>query len=150
MTRAKFDSIIEFAIEREEEAVKFYSKLQSKANFKGQVDFLKELENMEKGHIQILKQIQQVEVDDLDVPEVENLKISDYVVSAKPEDEMTYQDILITAMKREEASLNLYTTLANNFDDPQTNQLFKKIASEEAKHKLKFEELYDQDILKEN
>jgi rubrerythrin len=34
--------------------------------------------------------------------------------------------------------------------DTNTKQLFLKLASEEAKHKLHFEKIYDDEILKEN
>ena len=48
------------------------------------------------------------------------------------------------AMKREEISLRLYTELSVRFADEQIGNLFRKLASEEAKHKLWFETLYDE------
>ena len=53
-------------------------------------------------------------------------------------------------MKREELSHKLYISLAKEVDDANLVKIFKKLASEEARHKLTFEKLYDSDILKEN
>jgi rubrerythrin len=63
---------------------------------------------------------------------------------------MTYQDILIVAMKREEASKNLYTDLAARLESREAQQVFQRLAQEEASHKLKFEKLYDEQVLKDN
>ncbi len=63
---------------------------------------------------------------------------------------MSYQDIIITAMKREEASVRLYNDLANLSADTSVKQLFLNLTAEEAKHKLKFEKIYNDEILKDN
>ncbi len=147
----KFNSIIDFAVERENEAVLFYQNLQKMVRFNGKIELLKNLENMEKGHIEILEQIRKSDFSNLEVPVVDSLKISDYLVPPqKEESELTYQDIIIIVMKREEASYKLYHTLSHNFSDANTAKLFEKLASEEAMHKLRFEEIYDQEILKDN
>jgi rubrerythrin len=54
------------------------------------------------------------------------------------------------AMKREENSLRLYTELSDRFADEQIANIFRKLASEEAKHKLWFETLYDEWIKQGN
>lgn len=141
----KFDEIIEFAIEREREAVRFYHDLQEKSIFSEKKQLFKSLENIEKGHIQSLNRIKQegrtgaIEV-------VEDLHISDYMIAPPADGELSYQDILIIAMKREEASHKLYTDLAKSNNEDVKN-LFLKLASEEAKHKLLFEKMYDEEIL---
>ena len=63
---------------------------------------------------------------------------------------MTYQDIIILAMKKEEAAKKLYTDLAKQFSESESGKLFERLATEEAEHKLKFEKIYDDEILKEN
>jgi rubrerythrin len=150
MEKKEFDSIINFAISKEEEAVEFYQQLQDMVEFKERKDFLKELEDMEKSHITILENIRNKSVEEMKVSEVTDLKISDYIVEVEPYENMTYQDILITGMKREEASHNLYNELADQAGTGDIKTLFEKLASEEAKHKLFFETVYDEEILKEN
>jgi rubrerythrin len=146
----KFKEIIDFAIEREKEAVEFYHDLQKLVKFAERKKLLKDLEKTEKGHIKILENIRTGDVSRENVPDVQNLHISEYLVEAPFSEDMSYQDILITAMKREEASTKLYNDLASGSSNADAKQLFLKLASEEAKHKLKFEQIYDQDILTED
>ena len=144
MTINEFNEILDFAVEREKEAVEFYHKLQTEARFKAQIDMLKELEAMEMGHIIVIENIRKNGVPDNQIKTVPNLKISEYI-STEPENlDMSYQSLLIRAMKREEASTKLYTEMSLKFPDPELSKLFRKLASEEASHKLRFETLYDE------
>lgn len=150
MTKEKFNEAIDFAIDGEKEAVEFYQKLQQKTKFQARKEMLKDLENMEKGHIVILDNIRSKGFQEITVKQVTNLNISEYIVDVKPYGNMTYQDILIIAMKKEEQAQKLYINLAGNFPCTELETLFLKLASEEAGHKLQFETLYDEHILKEN
>lgn len=150
MSLEKFNEIINFAVEREKEAVQFYSDLLNMTKFDSKKIILNSLVQMEKGHIEVLENIRKQEIAEVEIPKVQDLKISDYMVESKPTSDMSYQDILLTAMKREEASFNLYTDLANQMADANTKKVFEKLASEEAKHKNQFETIYEDEVLKEN
>jgi rubrerythrin len=150
MEQKKFNEVIDFAIEREKEAVKFYHDLQGIVHFKARQEMLRELEDMEKGHVKTLEGIGKGAIKITESPKVQNMKISDYLVEAQPAADMSYQDIIITAMKREQASVQLYTDLANLSADATVKQLFLNLTAEEAKHKLKFEIIYNDEILKDN
>lgn len=153
MKKEFLNEILDFAISREQEAVEFYQDLRNNDKFKNKTEMLKELEEMERGHIRVIESIKKHDIEEIKVPEqIENLKISDYLVVESTGSEATYQDILILAMKREEMSLKLYTNLADIFgeDDEKVRKLFQKLASEEAKHKHYFEEIYDEEILTSN
>jgi len=143
----RFREIINFAIEREKEAVEFYRNLGKEASFSDKKKLIREFELMEIGHITILENIGKGVVEEIDIPRIKDLHISDYTVSVEVSGSMSYQDLLITAMKREEASLKLYSDLAGRTMDPDMRVLFQKLASEESRHKLYFERLYDDDIL---
>jgi rubrerythrin len=150
--KGEFTKILDFAVEREEEAIKFYQDLQQMVQFKEKQELLREFESMERGHVVVLENIRKNVKENLATPlaKIQNLSISDYLIEAKPTEDMTYQDILITAMKREERANKLYSDLANQAFDTQTRQLFLRLAGEESKHKLYFEKLYDDFILSEN
>ena len=151
MAETTLHEIIEFAIAREKEAAAFYRNLQGRAPFSAVKKMLEDLEAMEIGHVTVLENIKRKGKEALTPKSVTDLKISDYLVAPeKPDEELEYQDILILAMKREEASYNLYTELASRAAGTETEKVFLRIASEEAGHKLKFESLYDEHILKEN
>ena len=150
MTKEKFNEVINFAIAGEKEAIKFYQELQEKVKFQAQIEMLKEFEDMEKGHVLILENIRIKGFKKIEIKEVTDLHISDYIIDVEPSEDMNYQDILIIAMKKEEKANKLYTEMANNFPGTELELLFRRLAAEEAEHKLKFEKLYDDEILKEN
>jgi rubrerythrin len=153
MTVAEFNDIIDFAVAREREAVQFYADLQTKARFSAQKIMLKELESMEQGHVLMLEELRRKGESFITAhthPEVTNLKISDYLVESQPSGHMTYQDILIIAMKREERSYALYHDLAVQFAGTESETILLRIAAEEAEHKNRFEKLYDDEVLKGN
>jgi len=150
MNSKKFDEIIDFAINREYDAMKFYQDMQGMVKFNSQKELLKDFELMEQGHAEILKNIRNTDFKEIEIPEIENLEISDYIVESKPTSDMSYQDIIILAMKREEASYRLYNDMADRVGNQNIKKLFLKLASEEAKHKLHFEKIYDKEILTEN
>jgi rubrerythrin len=149
MQSERLNEIIDFAIARENEAVQFYQKLQQMAAFSEKKKLFQQFESMERGHIVILEGIKKMDIRHIDVPEVETLHISDYLVDApesKP-DKLSYQDILILAMKKEQRAHELYKDLAEKNKDPDVVKLFSRLASEEARHKRAFEEMYDGEIL---
>jgi rubrerythrin len=150
MTIIEFNEIIDFAIAREKEAVDFYRDLQKMAKFSGQKDMLKELESMEMGHIVVIENIRKKGVKTDEIKQIPNLQISEYIAKDLSEDDLSYQNILIKAMKREELSFKLYTDMSSKFSNKEISDLFKRLASEEAKHKLHFEVLYDDFIQKGN
>ncbi|MCB5252715.1 MAG: ferritin family protein [Candidatus Cloacimonadaceae bacterium] len=150
MTTTEFNEILDFAIEREKEAVAFYRELQQQSKFADQKQMLKEMEQMELGHIAVIESIRKKGVKEQDIQSVSNLKISEYLSKELSEEELTYQSILIKAMKREENSFKLYTQMSQKFPDSEISTLFKRLASDEAKHKLHFEQLYDDFISQGN
>ena len=76
--------------------------------------------------------------------------MAEYLKDVAPDSGMTYQQALITAMKAEKAAFKLYNDLAESADEPSVKELFLALAQEEARHKLRFEIEYDQEILTEN
>lgn len=151
MDKMTFHKILDFAVEREREAVDFYYDLQKSAKFSAQKTMLQELENMEKSHILILEKMRQRDLNNLSSHPVKDLMIVDYLADEEilPD---SYQNILLIAMNREDKANLLYRDLANRFfnEDIDLGRLFQRLADEEAGHKLKFELLYDEFVLKDN
>ena len=79
-----------------------------------------------------------------------DLKIADYLIDVAPSQNLTYQESLILAMKREKASFKLYNDLASITNNLDLRITLLSIAQEEAKHKLKIELEYDEKILTQN
>ena len=56
---------------------------------------------------------------------------------------MSYRDILLLAMKREEKALALYNDLQEKAETADQTKVFMILSQEEAKHKLALEAEYD-------
>jgi len=146
----QFDEVVAFAIEKEQEAADAYStasKIVKRANVSA---MLLEFAAEEERHRRKLEEIDPARVEDADVADIPDLRISDYSDGVEITEQMDYQDVLSVAMKREEAAHNLYTMLASNTSDGGLRKLFELLAAEEAKHKLALEKEYDEHVLSEN
>jgi len=82
--------------------------------------------------------------------EVLDLKISDYLVEVDAKKDITHQDALIVAMKRERAAFQLYTDMAEKVPEGNLKEILLGLAKEESKHKLFFESEYDDRVMKDN
>ncbi len=143
------ERILDFAIAEEEDAVRFYTELAEKAVHSAMKrDFLLFAEE-ERGHRAKLIAVKEGKKLQSADEEVLDLKISDYTVDVSTDNIESYEDALVVAMKKEKAAYKLYTKLSGIVDSEDEKNLFKALAQEEAKHKLRFEIEYD-DMLKEN
>ena len=144
------DDILDFAIEKEQEAVDFYTNLAERSEHAEMKSVFQDFANEEKGHKSKLERVKTTGELAGAPGKVLDLKIGDYLVDVEPTPDMDYQDALIVAIKREAAAYNLYWDLAAATGDLNVRTLMEGLAKEEARHKLRFETLYDDDILKEN
>jgi rubrerythrin len=143
--------VIDFAIEREQEAHDFYLALKKRVKSKELQDTLEQFAMEELGHKKKLQSIiEKTEEYGFTKEEVTHLKIGDYLVDKTPTADMSYQDVLIISMKKEKKSYLLYTDLAQKVSNPELKKIFSNLAQEEASHKLRFELEYDEHILSDN
>jgi rubrerythrin len=144
------DKILDFAIEKEEEAAVFYTELASKVDKQHMKDTFLAFAKEEKGHKAKLQAVKDGKELVLDSKSIMDLKIGDYLLDVEPSPNMTYQQALIIAMKAEKAAFKMYHDLAKSTNNPKLKSLFMVLAQEEARHKLRFEIEYDEEILTEN
>jgi rubrerythrin len=149
-TFANIDEILDFAMQTEQDAVDFYTRLASTMKNKQMQEVFLEFAREEVGHKARLKKIKDEQLFDLEVEKVRDLKISDYVVAGKPSENMEYADALVLAMNREKAAFKLYTALSERTDNPDIQRIFQALAVEESRHKLRFEIEYDDYVMREN
>ncbi len=147
---ASTDEVLDFAIEKEQEAQRFYQELAQKAPGPAMAEFFRRMARQEAGHRQKLIGVKQGRRELVKGGEVADLKLSDYLVEVQARPDMDYQDALVVAMQREKASFALYTDLAALAADEDTRELFQSLAQEEASHKLHLEREYDQYVLGDN
>ena len=144
------DDALDFAIQSEQEAADFYTNLADGSKNQAMRKVFNQFAKEEKGHKKRLQNIKRKEMFEFSDEKVFDLEIGDYLIDVKPTTDMSYQDALILAMKREKSAFKLYLDLAGIAPNSGLKNIFLALAQEEAKHKLRFEIEYDDIILKEN
>jgi rubrerythrin len=145
------DEILEMAIKDEQRAANLYEDLAKRSRSDEMRRTFLQFSQEELGHKKKLERIKtggKIVVSD---QKVQDLKIGDYLVEVSTSrDDLSYQEALIIAMKEEKAAFRLYSDLAARTDDAGAREVLLMLAQEEARHKLRFEIEYDDQILREH
>jgi len=144
------DSVLDFAIQKEQDAADFYLELGNRMDRPYMKDVFLGFAKEEMGHKSKLMGVKSGKKLHASEKKVQDLKLAETLVEVELSAKMDYQDALIAAMNAEKAAYRLYSDLASATDNAELQGLFKSLAQEEAKHKLRFEVEYDDHILKEN
>lgn len=144
------DSILDFAIDNEQQAVDFYNQLAGNSKNEEMKEVFLQFAKEEMGHKARLTKIKTEGTFAVRNEEVLDLKMSDYLVDVEPRPNMTYEEALILAMKREKNAFKLYNNLSQKAPTEDLRKIFQSLAMEESKHKLRFEVEYDDYVMREN
>jgi rubrerythrin len=144
------DEVLDYAIDQEQQAADFYASMAERAEKAGMKKIFNDFAAEEIRHKERLLAVKAGERELTPEQEVLDLKISDYLVEVDENPDISYQDALIVAMKRERAAYELYSDMAEKVPESNVRQLFVGLAKEEAKHKLFFESEYDERVLMDN
>ncbi len=143
MTKFKSnDEVLDFAIKREIEAQAFYLRLADIVETPEMAKVFSDLASEELEHKAKLQAVKAGQIS-IDEEKVGNLGITDHVKNVEPHSKMSYVDMLVVGMKKEETSRKLYSDLARLTQKQKLKEIFLKLAQEEAEHKLRFEIEYD-------
>lgn len=145
MSFQSFEEIVQYAIEKEQQAVAFYEDASRQEGYSGAKKTFEEFANEERRHEALLKGLLKGEkpLSDYQFKWIPDIKRSNYLVDMEYEKGMSYPDILRLAMKREEKALQLYRDLYEKTDQAELKEVLKLLRQEEAKHKLALETIYD-------
>ncbi len=144
------DKILDYAIDKEQDAADFYNALSGKMKQQYMKDIFSGFAKEELGHKAKLQGVKEGKILAASEKKILDLKIGDNLSEIEMSAELDYQEALILAMKAEKAAFKLYNDLSEATDDAGAKSLLLGLANEEAKHKLRFEVEYDDVILKEN
>jgi rubrerythrin len=142
-----FEDFIEFAVKREEEAIKAYGDIAGIAKTPGLKKLLLDLQEEERNHKKLLQDITKEKIESLEIKEVSDMKISDYLVEEPPSPDMNFQDLLILAAKKEQKAVDLYADMERKVTETELKKLFQFLVQEEKTHKLRLEEEYEKHVL---
>ena len=142
-----FDDVVNFAIQKEEGSVSFYQDCAQRAKNPGIREFFQELADEQKKHLSTLKELNPHGLDDFKLGKVEDLHLSDYLINISFKPDLTYQEALTLAMKKQEKAHEFYSSWKDKCIHEKTAKVFEMLAQEELKHKRRLENAYDDEIL---
>jgi rubrerythrin len=141
------------AIAMEEQSHSLYTWAAGKVENLGSRRLFEELALEEQRHKEKLQSIRDDEAKFSEFIRSESglvdLKVIDHLVDVELSENMSFQEILIYAGKREKYTFEYYDALSKGLRDVEVKELFKALASEELKHKYRIEKLYDEEVLRE-
>ncbi|MHB2150894.1 ferritin family protein [Calditrichota bacterium LG25] len=144
------DEILQFAIEKEEEARTFYELWSQKVKKQSIKEVLLEFAVEEQKHKELLLNVKAGRDFNQPKNQIIDLKLGDYFTEVKAHENMTYEAALRIAIQREMGANQLYQYLASIAENQQIKELFNRLALEELKHKMRLEGMYDENFLSEN
>lgn len=153
----KFDSVqtvLDRAIEEERESSALYATLAKAVKNAAVRARLQELADMERGHKTRLEEVKAGNVRwairRSKAEPVSDLRLTDHL-EAKPLDaNADYQDVLLSAARREKTAHDFYQAMVEMVDDPLVKDVFEMLAAEELRHKYTLEKIYEEVVYQAN
>jgi rubrerythrin len=151
-TRAfgSMDEALDFAIAKEQEAFEFYMHWAPLVESAATGDVFREFASEEEKHKRILIDVKAGGSFKAAGRATLDLKLADFFVEVAPSPDMTYQDALLLAIRREKEARSLYVGLAGSGVDPALVKIFEDLADMESRHKLRLESIYDDTFMRED
>ena len=142
-----FEKTIRLAIRREREAYKFYNQAAKNSQLSFSAKLLQELAQREVAHREKLKKALEEGVCETfacsSVAEVNDLRLSNYLLEIPLRSDSSPQEVLQVAMKREQASHEFYKALSGQTTHTAFRVVFEVLAREELDHKNRLEKMYE-------
>ena len=143
MEEKRLSLLIDIAIEREEEAAKFYRDLAKKVQDKSVQDTLEFLAKEEDRHKQFLSAYRAGNYEgSLDLEEVVDYKIAEHMEEPDADEMKNSTDAYLIAAHKELQSYRFYKSMADLHTEGKAKEMLYKSANEEMKHKERVEYLY--------
>lgn len=145
-----FEEIIDYAIEKELDEIEFYSEIANRMDRKNVKSLFRNIALEKTARMLRLEKMKDSKYG-LDLDDIQDMKIAGSLLDVdETKNDLSYQDALIIAMKKEKAKFKFYLNMAENAENKECKDAFMVLANEEARQKLRFEIEYDEHILMEN
>ncbi len=148
----ELSELIDTAMYKESAAQAFYIAAQKKSDDPGAVSLMKELAGEELHHSRELQKLKDkgLKAAAWHRNKVPNLMISEYLTGSDSAEGAGLQDLIITAMKREQQAVEFYSNMMAVMREESAKRLCQSLVQWELSHKLKLELLYDGLFYKED
>ena len=139
------DAVLDFAIAGEMNSYELYMKMSCMVESVWMCKTLEALAEEELQHAAKLEAVKAGKIA-LERDEVGDLGIAEILEDREPYPGMTYRELVVYAIKKENVSHKLYDRLASMFSQPDLKDIFTRLAEEEADHKRRFEIQYEREM----
>jgi rubrerythrin len=153
----KFDSVqavLDRAIEEETESSALYATLAKTVKNAPVRARLQELADMERGHKSRLEEVKAGNVRwairRSKAEPVADLRLTDHLEAKSLDANADYQDVLLSAARREKTAHDFYQAMVEMVDDPLVKDVFEMLAAEEMRHKYTLEKIYEEVVYQAN
>jgi len=149
MKFVSLQEVIQFAIAREDTAYKLYKRAAELSSGPAARKMFEELAAEEATHKDVFSRIDAEKAENHKLCRIPEKSISAYLSDVDFRPDMTYQEILVYAMKTEDNAYQLYKTAAGMTDDDKLQKVLMNFADVELGHRRKIEMLYEERVLTE-
>lgn len=143
------EEVIKFAVDREETAYMLYTLAVEMSTSVAAKKMFQDLADEEAAHKNVFSKIDAEKAEHHKLCKLPETSISQYLTDVPFRPDMTYQEILIYALKTEENAYQLYKTAAGMTEDPTLQKVLMNFADVELGHRRKIEQLYEDRVLTE-
>lgn len=145
-----FEEILDYAIDKEMEEIEFYSNLAGRMDRKHVSVLFHNIALEKTGRVLQLENLKALKAE-FDTNDVQDMKLAGKMVDIDHQkSDLSYQEALILAMKREKEKFKFYLEMSECAINEECRITFLNLANDEARQKLKFEIEYDEYVLIEN
>ena len=138
-------NLIDTAMRREIESRALYEVAQAKSNNPIAKKLFKALAGEEEQHLEMIKKLgsDNVVMSSTSKEMLLGLKKSEFMLEEVIPKDMSVGEILMMAIKREQAALEFYSKMCSVFQKKEAKSLCEDLSHAELKHKVKLELMYD-------
>lgn len=141
------DDILHFAIRSAQETADFFIRLSKQARNSKMKRVFETYAREEFAYMVRLTRVREIGPLEITQEQMEDLKLSDYVIDLRKDKELKYSEALIMAMRKVRAAFRLYHDLASKTPNSEIQTVFRSLAEAEVKHKRGFEIEYNESLL---
>jgi rubrerythrin len=145
-----FEEIIDYAIDKEMDEIEFYTGLAERMDRKNVRQLFNNIALEKTARMLRLEKMKDLKLNS-DFDKIQDLKLAGTLEDVDyNKTDLSYQEALILAMKKEKAKFKFYMKMAESAINEECRNTFLALANDEARQKLKFEIEYDEYVLMEN
>lgn len=148
------DAVLDRAIEEEQASAALYITLAGAVKNAPVSARLRELADMERDHEVKLQEVKRGNVRwavrRAKSEPVTDLRLTDHLEARPLDANADYQDVLLSAARREKTAHDFYQAMLEMVDDSLVKGVFEMLATEELRHKYTLEKIYEEVVYQAN